>query len=76
MDLMLQTKCIDWLNGYEKKTYTPLYTFCSQKRPTPAVGTHTDWKWWGKVFHVNGNQSWRRNSHIRQDRLVYHLDTT
>ena len=36
---MLQTKDIDWLNGYKNKTH--LYVV--YKRPTSALGTHTDW---------------------------------
>ena len=36
--LMLQPKDIDWLNGYKNKTRI----FAVYKRPTSALGTHTD----------------------------------
>ena len=38
---MLQSKDIDWLNGYKNKTHI----YAVYKRPTSDLGTHTDWKW-------------------------------
>ena len=35
---MLQTKDIDWLNGYKNKTHI----YAIYKRPTSDLGTHTD----------------------------------
>ena len=35
---MLQTKDVDWLNGYKNKTRI----YAVYKRPTSDLGTHTD----------------------------------
>ena len=35
---MLQSKEKDWLNGYKNKTHV----YAVYKRPTSALGTHTD----------------------------------
>ena len=40
MDLMLQQKDIDWLNGYKNKTHI----YAVYKGPTSDLGTHTDCK--------------------------------
>ena len=41
MGWMPQPKDKDWLNGYKNKTTI----YAVYKRPTPNLGTHTDWKW-------------------------------
>ena len=51
---MIQTKDIDWLNGYKNKTHI----YAVYKRPASDLGTHTGWKWGDgkRYFYANGNQ--------------------
>ena len=66
---MLQTKDIDWLNGYKNKTRI----YAVYKRPTSDLGTHTDWKWGdGKRYSMQMEikKSWSSNSHITQKGLL------
>ena len=41
MDLMLQAKDTDWLNGYKNNTCI----YVVYKRTTSDLETYTDWKW-------------------------------
>ena len=41
MDLVLQPKDTDWLNGYKNKTHV----YAVYKKPTSDLKTHIDWKW-------------------------------
>ena len=66
---MLQSKDIDWLNGYKKKTHI----YAVYKRSTSDLGTHTDWKWGDgkKIFHANGNQKKARLAILISDKIDF-----
>ena len=65
---MLQTKDIDWLNGYKNKTHI----YAVYKRPTSDLETQqTESKGMEKDSPCKwkSKESWSSNSHIRQNRL-------
>ena len=50
---MLQTKYIDWLNGYKNKTHI----YAVYKKPTSDLKTHRlKVREWKNIFHTNGKQ--------------------
>ena len=52
---MLQSKDIDWLNGYKNKSHT--YICCIQETHFRPRDTHRlKVREWKKIFHAKGNQ--------------------